>query len=350
MSHRCNFSFVAFISFLHRKATLRAQFGAGLIALVSALGLSALSLNLQAQTFPAKPVKVMVTFTTGGAADITARVVSDQLARLWNGQVVVENRIGAGGNIGVEAVYRSAADGYTLLMASNTHAINQALYQKLPFDLVKDFSALGLATSTPMVLAVNPRMQVKTMKDFTALLRSSPGKIDYATCGVATAHHFAMELYKHATKTFAVHIPHRGCSPAVTDAVGGQVDVVVASLAAVLPFAKQDKLRIVGLTSKDRSASVPEYPTFRESGVPELKNFAVENYYGFMLPAATPREVQAKIEADIRRVLAMPEVKTRLNGAGLDVTPSSPVEMTNLLRSDIEAFRRAIDIAGIKPE
>jgi tripartite-type tricarboxylate transporter receptor subunit TctC len=136
----------------------------------------------------------------------------------------------------------------------------------------------------------------------------------------------------------------------VTDAVGGQVDVVVASLAAVLPFAKQDKLRIVGLTSKDRSASVPEYPTFRESGVPELKNFAVENYYGFMLPAATPREVQAKIEADIRRVLAMPEVKTRLNGAGLDITPSSPAEMTSLLRNDIEAFRRAIDIAGIKPE
>ena len=327
-------------AFLHVRAILSACLTLGLIGL---------SQGLQAQTFPAKPVKVMVTFTTGGAADITARVVSDQLARLWNGQVV-ENRIGAGGNIGVEAVYRSAADGYTLLMASNTHAINQALYQKLPFDLVKDFSALGLATSTPMVLAVNPRMPVKTMKDFTALLRDRPGKVDYATCGVATAHHFAMELYKHATKTFAVHIPHRGCSPAVTDAVGGQVDVVVASLAAVLPFAKQDKLRIVGLTSKDRSASVPEYPTFRESGVPELKSFAVENYYGFMLPAGTPREVQARIEADIRRVLAMPEVKARLNGAGLDVTPSSPAEMTSLLRSDIEAFRRAIDIAGIKPE
>lgn len=305
---------------------------------------------VHAQDWPTKPVKLIVTFTTGGAADITARVLGDKLSELWKQQVVVENRIGAGGNIGVETVYRSAPDGYTLLLASNTHAINMALYPKLPFDLTRDFASLGLTTSTPIVIAVHPSVKVDNLKEFTALLRSQPGKLSYATCGVATAHHFAMELYKHATKTFAVHIPHRGCSPAVVDAAGGQVDVVVASLAAVLPFVKQGKLKAIALTTRERSPSAPDIPTMRESGVPELANYEVENYYGLMAPAATPKEVQAKIEADLKKVLAMPDVKQRLNNAGLDYFIQGPEQMSATLKSDIEKFKRAIDIAGIKPE
>ena len=268
-----------------------------------------------AQPFPNKPVKVIVTFTVGGAADLSARLIGDRLADLWKQQVVVENRIGAGGRIGVEAVHRAAADGYTLLLFSNTHVINQALYKDQGFDLLKDFTPLGLTTSTPMVLAANPRVPIKSVKEFTELLRSQPGKVDYTTCGVATAHHFAMELYKHATKTYAVHIPHRGCSPAVADTVGGQIDYVVASLAAVLPFARQAKLRVLGLTSEKRSPSAPELPTFRESGLPELKDFAVENYYGFMAPGGTSADVAGKIEADIRQVLAAPEFVARLSNA-----------------------------------
>jgi tripartite-type tricarboxylate transporter receptor subunit TctC len=197
---------------------------------------------------------------------------------------------------------------------------------------------------------VNPRVPIKSVREFTELLRAQPGKVDYATCGVATAHHFAMELYKHATHTFAVHIPHRGCSPAVADAVGGQIDVVVASLAAVLPFARQGKLRVVGLTSEKRSPTAPEFPTFRESGLPELKDFAVENYYGFMAPAGTPKDVQAKIEADIRQVLAVPEFVTRLSNAGVDLFQLTPPQMMALVRSDVAKFASAIAIAGIKPE
>src|SRR6185295_10936348 len=246
--------------------------------------------------------------------------------------------------------HKAPADGYTLLLFSNTHVINQALYKDQGFDLLKDFAPLGLTTSTPMVLAVNPRMPIKSVVEFTALLRAQPGKVDYTTCGVATAHHFAMELYKHATKTYAVHIPHRGCSPAVADAVGGQIDVVMASLAAVLPFVRQGKLRIVGLTSEKRSPSAPEFPTFRESGLPELKDFAVENYYGFMAPAATPKEVQAKLEADLRQVLALPELVARLNNAGMDLVQLAPQEMMTLERADLDKFARAIAIANIKPE
>jgi tripartite-type tricarboxylate transporter receptor subunit TctC len=304
----------------------------------------------RADSFPSKPVKVIVTFTVGGAADLTARLIGDRLADLWKQQVVVENRIGAGGRIGVEAVHRSAADGYTLLLFSNTHVINQALYKDQGFDLLKDFTPLGLSTSTPMVLAANPRVPVKSVQEFTALLRSQPGKVDYTTCGVATAHHFAMELYKHATNTFAVHIPHRGCSPAVADTVGGQIDYVVSSLAAVLPFARQGKLRVIGLTSEKRSPSAPEYPTFRESGLPELKNFAVENYYGFMAPGGTPPEVAAKLERDIRQTLAVPEFVARLSNAGLDLFQYPPQQMMALVRADLDKFSRAITLANIKPE
>jgi tripartite-type tricarboxylate transporter receptor subunit TctC len=320
-----------------------------LSACVAALGL-ACAAQASAQNYPTKPVRVVVTFTVGGAADLTARLIGERLGELWKQQVVVENRIGAGGRIGVEAVHRSAPDGYTLLLFSNTHVINQALYKDQGFDLLKDFVHLGLTTSTPMVLAANPRSPVKSVKDFTELLRANPGKIDYTTCGVATAHHFAMELYKHATKTFAVHIPHRGCSPAVADAVGGQIDLVVASLAAVLPFARQGRLRVIGLTSAARSPTAPEFPTFRESGLPELKNFQVENYYGFMAPAATPKDVHAKITADIRHVLAAPDFVARLNKAGLDVFQYAPDEMTGLVRADVEKFSRAIEVAGIRPE
>jgi len=291
------------------KSSMRTVLTAGVAALLFCAAAA------HAQPFPNKPVKVIVTFTVGGAADLSARLIGDRLADLWKQQVVVENRIGAGGRIGVEAVHRAAADGYTLLLFSNTHVINQALYKDQGFDLLKDFTPLGLTTSTPMVLAANPRVPIKSVKEFTELLRSQPGKVDYTTCGVATAHHFAMELYKHATKTYAVHIPHRGCSPAVADTVGGQIDYVVASLAAVLPFARQAKLRVLGLTSEKRSPSAPELPTFRESGLPELKDFAVENYYGFMAPGGTSADVAGKIEADIRQVLAAPEFVARLSNA-----------------------------------
>lgn len=304
----------------------------------------------QGAAYPNKPVKIVVTFTTGGAADFTARVIADQLSRMWNQQVVVENRIGAGGSIGVEQVFRAAPDGYTLLLASNTHAINQAMFSNLSFDLLKDFTPVMLTTSTPIVLAVNPRVKAKDMNEFTELLRANPGKVDYTTCGVATAHHFAMELYKYATKTYAVHIPHRGCSPAVTDAVAGQVDVVIASLAAVLPFAKQGKLRILGLTTRDRSPSVPDIATFGESGLKELADYQVENYYGLLAPAATPRDVLAKIEVDVRKVLAMPEVRSRLTNGGLDLFVGSPAQFSALLAGDIAKFREAIKVAGIKPE
>src|SRR5438105_4691500 len=240
------------------------RFGFALLLFLAA------SVSIAQGTYPAKPVRIIVTFTPGGAADFTARLVADKWSELWQQQVIVENRIGAGGNIGAEAVYKAPADGYALLLVASAHAFNAALYPNLPFDIVKDFVPLGLATSTPMALAVNPRMTVAHLKEFTALLQAKPHQIQYATCGVATAHHFAMELYKFQTKTDAVHVPYRGCGPAVVDAVGGQIEVVMSSLTTVLPHAKAGKLRTLAITSENRSASAPEIPTFSESGVPVL--------------------------------------------------------------------------------
>ena len=310
----------------------------------------ALSVYSQTNVYPSQPVKFVVTFTPGGAADLTARIIGDYLSRLWGQQVVVENKIGAGGSIGVEQVFRARPDGYTLLIASNTHAINQALYTNLPFDLKKDFFPVASLTSSPIALAVNSKMSIKNLKEFTSLLRSQPDKVAYATCGIATAHHFAMELYKHATNTIAIHIPEKGCTPAVLDAVSGQVDVVISSLATVLPFAKDQKLRIIGLTSRDRSASIPEAVPFRESGVPELSNYDVENYYGLLAQSGVSKDILSKLEVDLRKAVDAPEVKSKLAVAGLDVFWGQSAQFSSLISSDIDKFKRAIQIANIKPE
>jgi tripartite-type tricarboxylate transporter receptor subunit TctC len=306
---------------------------------------------LQAQeAWPTKPVRVIVTFTPGGAADITARVVGEKLGELWRQQVVVENRIGAGGNIGVEAVARAAPDGYTLLLASSAQPINVALYPKLPFDLFRDFAPIGFVTSTPMALAVNPSVKDNNLRDLTARLRAEGGKAQYATCGVATAHHFAFELYKFQTQVAATHIPYRGCAAAVVETVGGQVDTVLTSLATVLPHQKAGRLKVLAITTKNRSVSAPEIPTFRESGVPELKDYDSNIPYGFMAPAGTPKEVLGRIEADLRRVMAMPEVQQRFIGGGMEIFVTSAAEMASIQRRDVEQMKKIVDSAGIKPE
>lgn len=310
----------------------------------------AASASIAQVSYPAKPVRIIVTFTPGGAADFTARIIADKWSELWREQVIVENRIGAGGNIGVEAVYKAPADGYTLLLVASAHAFNSGLYPKLPFDLLKDFVPLGLATSTPMALAVNPRMSVTNLKEFTALLQAQPHQIQYATCGVATSMHFAMELYKFQTKTDAVHVPYRGCGPAVVDAVGGQVDVVMSSLTTVLPHAKAGKLRTLAITSENRSPSAPEVPTFRESGVPGLADYAVEVYYGLMARTGTPADVIARLQADLRKVIAMPEFTQRVTTAGIDMFPRSASEMAAIMSADVARFREVIREAGIRPE
>jgi tripartite-type tricarboxylate transporter receptor subunit TctC len=300
-------------------------------------------------SFPTKPVRFVATFPPGGGADLTGRILGARLGELWKQPVVVENRTGAGGSVGAELVSRANPDGYTLLLVAASHAVNAALLPKLSFDLLKDFKPVALATSAPIVLAVNPRVKANNLQEFTGLMRAQPDKLDYASCGMATTHHFTMELYKFETRTSALHIPH-SCAIAVANAVGGQLDVIAVTLASALPFVQQGKLRALALSSQDRSPLAPDIPTFRDSGMPELKNFAVENYYGLLAPSATPDDVVRKVEADVRGVLQEPDLRKKLAGAGLDPFFRSDTDTARLLRADVERYRRIAAVAGIKQE
>ena len=302
-----------------------------------------------AQTWPTRPVRLVATFSPGGGADLTGRIVGARLGDLWKQPVIVENRPGAGGSLGAELVFRATPDGHTLLVLATTHTVNAALLAKLPFDLVRDFKPVALAASAPVALVVHPRVKASTLPEFTSLLRAQPDKLDYASCGMASTHHFAMESYKFETKTAALHIP-TSCANAVAMVMGGQLDIAAVTLATALPFVQQGKLRAIALASQTRSPLAPEIPTFRDAGVPELKGYAVDNYYGFLAPLATPDRIVSKIEADVRTSLQDPDLQKRMAASGLDPFFRSAADTRKLLVADIERNRRIAAVANIKPE
>jgi tripartite-type tricarboxylate transporter receptor subunit TctC len=301
-----------------------------------------------AQDFPSRPVKIVVTFTPGGAADVTARIFAERLATLWKQAVVVDNRPGAGGSIGAELVFRAPPDGYTLLLATNTHIINHVLIPKLAFDYTKDFTPLGLVTSAPMVLAVNPSVPAKNLEELTQLLKSSPGKYPFASCNMASPHHFAMAIYLSTMNLESTHVPYKGCTPAVTDTLAGQVNIVAASIPAVVSFAKQGTLRPIALLSSKRSPAMPDVPTVSESGIAELKNFSLDNYYGFMAPPGLPPALQKKMEADIRTVAGAADIRARFEGAGLELSVLNSTDMMTLIRDDAKKYAVAARQANIR--
>lgn len=319
------------------------------IAMASVLSLPA----AQAQDFPSRTVRIVTTFTAGGAADATARIFAEKLSTLWKQPVIVDNRVGGGGSIGADAASRAPADGYTLLLATNTHVINHVLLKNLAFDYTKDFAPLGLVTSTATMLAVTPAIKASNLKEVTEMLKASPGKYQYSACNMASPQHFSMEMYKHALNLDAQNIPYRGCAPAVTDALGGQINIVMASVTAMSAFVKQGSLKPIAVMSSKRSPTLPDVPTARESGIPELKNFALDNYYGFMAPRGTPPAVLKKIEADIMvvaKTFSEPEMKTRLETAGLEPFVMNSADMIKLIRSDAEKLATAAKQANIQAE
>jgi len=300
--------------------------------------------------FPSRPVKLIVTFTPGGAADVTARIFAEKLAVLWKQGVIVENKAGAGGSIGAEFVFRAPADGYTLLLATNTHIINQVLIPKLAFDFTKDFVPLGLVTSAPMLIAVNPQLKVHQLSELTKLIKAEPGKHAYAACNMASPHYFAMAIYMNTMKLEATNIPYKGCTPAVADTLGGQVNIVAASIPAVVSFIKQGTLNPIALLSSKPSPALPGVPTVADSGIAELKNFSLDNYYGFMAPMGTPAGLQKKIEEDIKTVAMMMDTKSRLEVAGLEPFVLNSTEMMKLIRADEQKYAQAAKQSNIKAE
>jgi tripartite-type tricarboxylate transporter receptor subunit TctC len=318
-----------------------------LAALVSALAL-AVTAPASAQPYPNKPIRIVVTFAAGGGADFVARVVAAKLGDALGQSVVVENRAGAGGGIGAEAVAKSPADGYTLLLgAAGTLTILPNLQEKVPFDSAKDFVPIGLVGSSPFVLALGPAVSANTVAELTAQAKANPGKLNYGSSGNGGAPHLAGELYKSMTGIDIVHVPYKGLAPAITDLLGGQLQILFADVGLVAPHLKAGKLKALAVTGRTHSSVLPELPTMIEAGVP---NYQAGTWYGILAPAGTPPAVVARINAELQKLVASPEIKTQFAAQGIEPAGGTPEQFGALIRDDSARWGKLIKGANIKAE
>ena len=299
-----------------------------------------------AQTYPTKPVRIIVPQAPGGASDALARIIGQRLSERWHQPVVVENRAGAGGLIGTDAVAKSAADGYTLLLAyDGTHAVNASLYKTLPFDPVKDFITVATLANVPFVLAVNASSPAKDVRQFIALGRASPGKLTYGSAGNGSVNHLLGAMFGKGAGVQFVHVPYKGAAPAITDLIGGSLDAVFTSIPSVISHIQSGRIRALAVTSKKRSAALPDVPTIAESG---LAGFAVAPWFGLLAPASTPADVVARINDDVAALMMTKEVIDAFAAQGAEPFRTTPAEFGALLRSDIERWAVVVRESGAK--
>jgi tripartite-type tricarboxylate transporter receptor subunit TctC len=306
-----------------------------------------LSLQAMAQSFPQRPIQLVVPVSAGGGTDVMARAVGQKVGELLGQSVVVENKTGAGGNIGVEYVARAKADGYTLLFSPSTIATNVAVYRKLPYDLLKDFQTVALVGQTDVVLVVNASIKVNTLKDFVELARSKQGALNYGSAGMGSSQHLTAEYFNQLAGTSANHVPYKGQSQAMNDLVGGQLDYMFSPLQNALPFIKQGRIRAVALAAKQRHRDLLQVPTLGESGYPGAE---VSNWFALYAPAATPSTVVKPLHAAFTKVLKQPEMKDKLEGMGFDIVYTTPDQATDFMRSELVRWSRVAAHAGIKAE
>jgi tripartite-type tricarboxylate transporter receptor subunit TctC len=280
-----------------------------------------------------------VPYPPTGSSDILARWIASKLSENWKVAVVVDNRPGASGNIGMESVARATPDGYTLVMTNSSQATNVSLYPA-QFDIEKDFDPLGLVGSTTMVLAVNPKLLVENLTELTGLAKSEPNKLNYGSCGLGTPQQLAVELYKEMAGIELLHVPYSGCAPAVTDAIGGEVQVVVTTAGQMAPMIKSGMLRPIASTGKRRSSATPDVPTFQEAGLP---GYDLDIWFGMMAPKNTPPAILDKIHDEVAKILDTPESKKRLEALGLDLYITTRAEHAKTLHDDVEKYARLIN-------
>lgn len=297
--------------------------------------------------YPAKPLRLIVPFTPGGGADILARLVVQRLAEPLKQSVVVDNRPGAAGIVGTELVAKSPPDGYTMLMGAPGLAINPSLYVKLPYDTLRDLLPVSLVGAVPNLVVVHPSVPVKTIKELTALARSKPGRLNYASPGRGTSLHFAAELYRSRTGVDIVHVAYKGGAQAITDLVGGHVDLMFDVLPASLPYVKSGRLRALAITSAQRSNLVPDLPTVAESG---LEGFLAITWNGILLPANTPRDIVTRLHQAVQHAVLGPGAKERYAAIGTDAVTNTPEEFAEFIRTETAKWSKVAAAAGIKPE
>ena len=317
------------------------------MAIVASVGLS----TAHAQSWPSKPVRIIVPFPPGGTTDIVARSLGVELQKMWGQPVIIENRAGAGGNVGAEAVAKSPNDGYTLLMGTvGTHAINAPLFaqagNKMPFDPVKDFVPITLAAGVPNVMVVNPKVPVNSVSEFIAYAKANPGKLNMASSGNGTSIHLTGELFKTMTGTYMVHLPYRGSAPAVSDLLAGNTDVMFDNLPSALPHIKAGKLKALAVTSRARSPALPNVPTIEEAA--KLNGFDASSWFGLFAPAGTSRTIVDKIQADVAKALAMPEVRERFVAQGAQPSGSTPDQFAAFIRAETDKWTKVVKISNAK--
>ncbi len=301
-----------------------------------------------AQDYPSKPIRLIVPFTPGGSTDILARVIGQKLTEAWGKQVVIDNRPGAGGNIGVELAAKSPPDGHTLVMGHiGTFGVNPTLYTKLPYDPIKDFQPITLVALVPNMLSVHPGVPANSVKELVALAKAKPGTINFGSGGNGSAAHLAGEYFKLLTKTEITHIPYRGTSPAVTDLIAGQIQMIITGVPPTLSFVKAGKLRALGVATAKRLPLLPELPTIAEAGVP---GYEATQWYGVLAPAGTPKPIVAKLNAEMKKAIHGPDVKAKLAADAAEPVGNSPEEFGAFIKKEIARWAPVIKASGAKPD
>jgi tripartite-type tricarboxylate transporter receptor subunit TctC len=297
-----------------------------------------------AATYPAKPIRLVVPFPPGSGTDILARILAQEMSKSWKQTVVVDNRPGASTIIGTDIVAKAPPDGYALVMASNNHAINSTLFAKLPFDPVKDFTPVGQIAVLPFMLVVNPALPVNNVKDLLDLALAKPGKLNYASTGNGTPPHVAAELLKQQAGINLLHIPYKGSADAVTAVISGTVSVMFANTLSVLSQVRAGRLRALAVGSPQRIAIAPELPTVAESGFP---GFDVNLWAGILAPANTPKDIVAKLNNEIVRILGLPDVQKNFAAQGAEITPSTPEQFAKFINDEIDRLGKVAKVANM---
>lgn len=298
-----------------------------------------------AQTYPDRPIKLVVPYAPGGSADIAARLIADEWAKGLGQPIIIENRSGAGGNIGMDVVSKSKADGYTIGLQTVSLAINPALYAKMPYDTLKDLSAVGTVATSQHVLVVNNDLPAKSVAELIAAAKAEPGKLIYGSAGSGSTFHMAAELFKSVSQTDIVHVPYRGGGPAMLDTIGGHVNMTFPVLSAALPQVQGGKLRALGVTGPTRSALMPDVPTIAEAG---LADYSFETWFMVVAPAGTPAAMIEKLNSTLNQALTLPALKERMVKEAYDPAPSTPQQARELLENDMAKWSKLIAAAGIK--
>src|SRR5262245_44242296 len=298
-----------------------------------------------AQGYPNRPVRLVVPFPAGGPADVLGRVLADQLNKMWGQPVIVENRGGAGGNIGAELVARAAPDGYTLLLNASSHVINASLYEKLPYDPIKDFTPVSEVASYMLVLVVHPSVAATSVKEFVAFANGKPDGLSVANAGLGTPTHLAAVLFAQAAGVKLVHVPYRGAAPASTDLIAGQVPAMFNNPVNAVPQVRSNNLRALAVTGAKHLSLLPDLPTIAESGYP---GFETRTWYGLFGPAGMPADIVRKLHADTDKVMRMPEVANNLVAQGWDIAVSPPDQFSAVLPSEFDRWSAVVKRAGIK--